>query len=68
MDLRTDIAIEPRAAGALPDQPDFASSARVKVAGERGRRDWLSIAWTGMFGIYSAAALPLLGWAIAQAL
>jgi hypothetical protein len=68
MDLRTHIAIESPAAGALPHQPDLASRAPVKVAGERGRRDWLSIAWTGVFGIYSAAALPLLGWGIAQAL
>jgi hypothetical protein len=30
--------------------------------------DWLSTAWTSIFVIYVAAVLPLLGWALAQAL
>jgi hypothetical protein len=30
--------------------------------------NWLGTAWTALFALYSAAVLPLLGWAIAHAL
>jgi hypothetical protein len=30
--------------------------------------NWLVTAWTWVFAIYCVAVLPLLGWAIAQAL
>jgi hypothetical protein len=30
--------------------------------------NWLITAWTWVFAIYSVAVIPLLGWAIAQAI
>jgi hypothetical protein len=30
--------------------------------------NWLSTAWTALLAVYALAVLPLLGWAIAQAL
>jgi hypothetical protein len=52
----------------VTDQRYRAVDAPARMAGERPRRDWLSIAWTAILVIYCAAVLPLLGWAIVQAL
>jgi hypothetical protein len=51
----------------LADQTVRGLDAPVRIARERPRRDWLSLAWTAIFVIYCAAVLPLLGWAIVQA-
>ena len=39
-----------------------------RLVRDRRRGDWLGTAWTSIFVIYAAAVLPLLGWAILQAL
>jgi hypothetical protein len=51
----------------LSDRNDRGVDGPGRVAGERRRRDWLSIAWTAIFLVYCMAVLPLLGWAIVQA-
>jgi hypothetical protein len=51
-----------------PSAPDVDLRAPAKVAGERRGRDWLSAGWTALFAGYAAAVVPLLGWAIVQAL
>ena len=53
---------------AAPSAPGVELRAPAKVAGEHRRRDWLSISWNAVLAAYAAAVVPLLGWAIAQAL
>ena len=66
MDSSTRIVASPSPGTALPDEPEL--RAPVKVADGRRRRDWLTTAWTVTFGIYAAAVVPLIGWAIVEAL
>jgi hypothetical protein len=68
MDSYSSIAMTPPSATATPDQPADELRAPVKVTTDRPERNPLSIAWTAIFGIYCAAVLPLLGWAVVQAL
>jgi hypothetical protein len=68
MDSPRRLVIEPPSGTVVPDQPAVELRAPVKVATDRPERDWLSIAWSAIFGIYCAAVLPLLGWAVVQAL
>ena len=49
-------------------QPGLELRAPEGSAGRTHRRDWLSLSWTAMLVAYAAAAVPLIGGAIVQAL
>jgi hypothetical protein len=68
MDSYSRFVIRPPSATATPDQPLVELRAPVKVTTDRRERNPLSIAWTAIFCVYCAAVLPLLGWAVVQAL
>jgi hypothetical protein len=49
-------------------QPGFEPQAPEGSAGKTHGRDWLSFSWTALLVAYAAAAVPLIGGAIVQAL